>query len=162
MSGESHAGLMPSPWITRWSHLVAPGARVTGIDRDVAAIEPLQDIAEVIVADLEGAPWPLPGRRFDAVVCTNYLWRPLLPLLRDSVASGGLLVYETFAVGHETVGRPSNPDFLLRPGELLAAFAGLRIVAYEDGFIDTPPRFVQRAVAANPASGMSPPRWPLA
>jgi len=182
MSSDPHAALTPSAWVTRWSHLVPPGARVldvacgsgrhvrwfaargarvTGIDRDAAALEPLQDIADVVVADLEGAPWPLPGARFDAVICTNYLWRALLPLLRDSVAPGGLLIYETFAAGNETVGRPSNPDFLLRPGELLVAFAGLRIVAYEDGFLDAPARFVQRVVAANPAGATPPPRWAL-
>ena len=182
MSSDPHAGLVPSPWVTRWSHLVAPGARVldiacgsgrhvrwfatrgarvTGIDRDAAALEPLQDIADVIVADLEGAPWPLTGARFDAVICTNYLWRPLLPTIRDSVAPGGVVIYETFAAGNETVGRPSNPDFLLRPGELLTAFQGLRMVAYEDGFLDAPPRFVQRALAANPAGGTPPPRWAL-
>jgi len=183
MSGTVHATLAPSAWVVRWSHLVAPGARVldvacgsgrhvrwfaargahvTGIDRDIAALEPLRAVAEaVVVADLEAEPWPLANLGFDAVVCTNYLWRPLLPALRASVAPGGVLLYETFAVGNETVGRPSNPDFLLRPGELLAAFAGLRIVAYEDGFLDAPARFVQRLVAAHPAPGAAPPRWPL-
>jgi SAM-dependent methyltransferase len=183
MSAAPHAGLVPSPWVTRWSHLIgagarvldvacgsgrhvrwfaARGARVTCIDRDAAALEPLHDIAETVVADLECEPWPLPGARFDAVVCTNYLWRPLLPVLRDSVATGGFLISETFATGNETVGRPSNPDFLLQPGELLEAFAGLRIVAYEDGFLEAPPRFVQRAVAGRPAAAAPPPRWALA
>jgi SAM-dependent methyltransferase len=174
VSADPHAEPAPSAWVVRGSALVPTGARVldvacgpgrhvrwfaargahvTAVDRDRAALEPLRATAEVVVADLEGAPWPLPGRRFDAVVCTNYLWRPLLPVLRDSLAPGGVLVYETFAVGNETVGRPSNPDFLLRPGELLAAFATLRIVAYEDVFLDAPPRFVQRLLAVDEAPG---------
>jgi hypothetical protein len=99
------------------------GCRVTGFERDAAAVEPLRDIAEIVVADIENDPWPLPGRRFDAVVVTNYLWRPLLPTLVASVAAGGVLLYETFARGNEAFGRPSNPDFLLRPGELLDAAA---------------------------------------
>ncbi len=101
----------------------------------------------MIAADIEGGPWPLAGRRFDAIVCTNYLWRPLLPTLIDALSDGGVLLYETFAVGNETVGKPSNPAFLLRPGELLEAVAGLRVIGYEDGFIEAPARFVQRVVA---------------
>jgi hypothetical protein len=96
---------------------------------------------------------------------THYLWRPLLPTLVDSVAPGGVLIYETFARGNETVGRPSNPDFLLRPGELLDAVRGeLRVVAYEDGFLAPPPRFVQRVAAvreAPGAPGAAPPRHAL-
>lgn len=167
-----HAGLglhdAVSPWVRRWSTLVPAGARVldvacgggrhvrwfaergcavTGVDRDAAAVEPLRAIARVVVADVEARPWPLPGETFDAVVVTNYLWRPLLPAIVASVAAGGVLIYETFAAGQETIGRPSNPDFLLRPGELLQAAAGLRVVAYEDGFVEPPPRFVQRLAA---------------
>lgn len=157
-----------SPWVRRWSHLVAPGAqvldvacgrgrhirwfaqrgcRVTGVDRDAAATEPLLALAEIIVADIEASPWPLPGRRFDAVVVTNYLWRELLPTLIESLASGGVLIYETFALGQHSVGKPSNPAFLLRPGELLAAAQGLRVVAYECGFLTPPDRYVQRIAA---------------
>lgn len=165
-----HAGLAaPSAWIQRWSHLVSPGAtvldvacgsgrhvrwfagqgcRVTALDRDEAAVLPLGDCAEVVVADIEQGPWPLGERRFDAVVVTNYLWRPLLPLLVERVAPGGVLIYETFAAGNETLGRPANPDFLLRRGELLEAVRGkLRVVGYEDGYTEPPPRFVQRLVA---------------
>jgi hypothetical protein len=101
----------------------------------------------MIVADVENAAWPLPGRRFDAVVVTNYLWRELLPTLVDSVDAGGVLIYETFAAGNQTVGKPSNPNFLLREGELLVATRGLRVVAFEDGFLSDPERFVQRIVA---------------
>jgi len=182
-----HAGSGPhdavSPWVRRWSALVPAGARVldvacgggrhvrwfadrgchvTGVDRDGTAVEPLRAVARVVVADLEAGPWPLPGETFDAVVVTNYLWRPLLPAIVASVAEGGVLVYETFAAGNETVGRPSNPDFLLRPGELLAAAQGLRVVAYEDGFVEPPPRFVQRLCAVREAARPAvPPRYPL-
>ena len=103
----------------RW--FAARGCRVTGIDRDATALEPLRGLAEIVVADIENAAGRWPGRRFDAVVVTNYLWRPLLPTLVASVAAGGVLIYETFAHGNETFGKPSNPDFLLRPGELLDA-----------------------------------------
>ncbi|MBX3622446.1 MAG: class I SAM-dependent methyltransferase [Rhizobacter sp.] len=170
--------LQASAWVQRWSHLVkeggtvldvacgsgrhvtwfaARGCQVTALDRDAAALEPLRPLAEVIVADIEAGPWPLAGRRFDAVVVTNYLWRPLLPTIVGSLADGGVLLYETFAVGHQTVGRPSNPDFLLRPGELLEAAHGLTVVAFEDGFLDAPPRFVQRIAVARVPTGASPP-----
>jgi hypothetical protein len=96
------------------------------------------------------------------VLVTHYLWRPILPAVVGAVASGGVLIYETFAVGNQRFGKPSNPDFLLRHGELLAACADLRIVAYEDGFAEPPPRQVQRIVAvretgSDPDAG----RYPL-
>jgi SAM-dependent methyltransferase len=168
-----HAPLSPpSPWVCRWSALIRPGGkvldvacgsgrhvhwlaqqgfRVTGIDRDAAAIDALRGIAQVHVADLEGGAWPLPGARFDAVVVTNYLWRELWPALLEALADGGVLIYETFAEGNQSVGKPSRADFLLRHGELLEAAHGLRIVAYEDGFLDGPPRFVQRIAAMRAA-----------
>jgi hypothetical protein len=97
------------------------------------------------------------------VIVTNYLWRPLLPTLIASVADGGVLIYETFADGNQSVGKPSNPDFLLKPGELLQAAQGLEVVAYENGFLDTPPRFVQRMAAMKPQVGATPfPRRSLA
>ena len=113
-------------------------------------------------ADLEGAPWPLPGERFDAVLVTHYLWRPLWTDLLASLAIGGVLIYETFALGNESVGKPSNPAFLLRPGELLQAAQGLRVLGYEDGFHAAPERFVQRlcAVREAPTSGVAA-RYPL-
>ncbi len=164
----------PSYWVTRWSHLLPPGGsvldlacgsgrhvrwlaaqgwRVTGVERNAAAVEPLRPLAEVVVADLEAAPWPLPGRRFDGIVVTNYLWRPLWPALLAALAEGGVLIYETFASGQQHVGRPSRAEFLLEPGELLRACAGLRVVAFEDGFEPGPPRFVQRIVAVKSAPG---------
>ena len=160
---------MPSPWIVRWAGAIAPrgtvldlacgsgrhvrylaarGLRVTAVDRDRDALaHSHESAAELIEADLERAPWPLPGRRFDAVVVTNYLWRPLMPAIVGSVAEGGLLLYETFALGQEKIGRPTNPDFLLRPGELLSVAQGLRVIAYEDGLAQSPERRLQRLVA---------------
>ena len=175
-----------SAWVQRWSHLVAPGARVldvacgagrhvhwfaqrgchlTGVDRDPAA-RALADCAEVVIADIEAGAWPLEGRRFDAVIVTNYLWRALLPTLLASLDVGGVLIYETFAAGNETVGKPSNPAFLLLPGELLNAAAGLRVLAFEDGFepaqAHAAPRFVQRIVAVRaPGDAGTPPRYSL-
>ncbi|HYN59330.1 MAG TPA: class I SAM-dependent methyltransferase [Rubrivivax sp.] len=173
----------PSPWVCRWAALIRPGGsvldvacgsgrhvrwlaqqgfRVTGVDRDAAAIEALQGIAQVHVADLEGGPWPLPGERFDAVVVTHYLWRALWPALRGALADNGVLIYETFADGNQSVGKPSRADFLLRHGELLEAARGLHIVAYEDGFLDAPARFVQRiAAVAATATPAVPARYPL-
>lgn len=174
-----HGTEQPSAWIRRWSHLVAPGGAVldlacghgrhmrwfrvqghpvTGVDRDPAAIEAIAGLGEALQADIENGPWPLDGRRFDAVVVTNYLWRPLLPAIVASVAPGGVLLYETFAAGNETVGKPSRPDFLLQPGELLRACAELRVVAYEDGFLDEPARFVQRIAAVRPLAAEGPVR----
>ena len=98
----------------------------------------------------------------DAVVVTNYLWRALLPKLVEALADRGVLIYETFAEGNASVGKPSNPDFLLRHGELLRVAADLRVVAYEDGVLDTPERFVQRLVAVRePADAAAPARYPL-
>ncbi|GAP37547.1 putative SAM-dependent methyltransferase Bucepa02006346 [Piscinibacter sakaiensis] len=148
--------LAPSAWVCRWSaDLRAPtrvldlacgsgrhvrwlagrGHAVTAVDRDAAALAGLRGLAgvEALQADVEAGPWPLAGRRFDLVLVTNYLWRPLWPALRDSLADGGRLVCETFGVDQARIGRPSNPDFLLRPGELLAACAGLHVVAFEQG-----------------------------
>lgn len=158
----------PSPWVVRWASQLAAGStvldvacgsgrhvrwlaerglRVTGVDRDAAALAGLSGLAEVLVADIEAGPWPLTGRQFDAVVVTNYLWRPLLPTLVEAVAPGGLLIYETFGAGHARFGRPSRPDFLLQPGELLRATQGLRVLGYEDGYLEPPPRLVQRICA---------------
>ncbi|MEO8080688.1 MAG: class I SAM-dependent methyltransferase [Caldimonas sp.] len=174
----AHGASDASPWIRRWAHLVAPagsvldvaagggrharwfaacGHAVTAVDRDGEALAALPAGIEAIVADLERGPWPLTGRRFDAVVVTNYLWRPLFADLVGALAAGGALLYETFAVGNATVGKPSNPAFLLEPGELLGAMASLRIVAYEDGFLDDPERFVQRIAAVREAGAAGPP-----
>ena len=123
------------------------GHAVTGVDRSAEAIGAVAELGRAIEADIENGPWPLEGECFDAVVITNYLWRPLLPRLVASLAPGGVMIYETFAAGNETVGKPSRPDFLLREGELLQTTAGLHIVAFEDGFSADPDRFVQRVAA---------------
>jgi len=178
MPQPAHGSGPPSPWLQRWAHLLpaagsaldlacgsgrhlrwlaARGLHATGIDRDAAALAASADLAQagsatLIAADVEHGPWPCPGQTFDAVVVTNYLWRPLWPQILASLAPGGVLLYETFADGNQTVGKPSRADFLLQPGELLTRCAGLRIVAYEDGFLDAPPRFVQRVVASKAAA----------
>lgn len=178
----AHAALQPSDWVRRWSHLVpASGAvldvacghgrhmrwfaqrghAVTGIDRDPAAISAVQPLGRAILADIESGPWPLPGEAFAAVVVTNYLWRALVGQVLASVAEGGVLLYETFAEGNESVGKPARPDFLLRHGELLTLCAGLRVVAYEDGFLDQPDRFVQRIAAVREPVGNARARYRL-
>ena len=175
-----HSIAAPSAWIERFAHLITPhgtvldlacgrgrhalwlqrrGHGMTAVDRDEAALAALRAGAtaeaplQAVAADLENAPWPLPGQQFSAVVVTNYLWRPLWPQILASVAPGGLLLYETFSQGNEAVGKPSNPDFLLRPGELLEACSGWLVVAYECGQASTPPRVVQRIAAIRPGSG---------
>lgn len=181
----------PSRWVARWSGLVPAGGAVldvaagggrharwfasrghpvVAVDRDPAALAALRAMPGVDVrdADLEGAPWPLPAEQpFSAVIVTHYLHRPLWPHLLDALAPGGVLIYETFAQGNETVGKPSNPAFLLAPGELLDAVRGrLRVVAYEDGFVAAPREaFVQRICAvregATPTAGAGIPRYEL-
>lgn len=111
------------------------GYSVTAVDREPQVIESVR----FIQADLEdGSPWPLPGERFQGIVVTNYLHRPLFPVLADSLAPGGVLLYETFMLGNERYGRPSNPAFLLRPGELWQAFGSLQVIAFEQGTLAEP------------------------
>jgi SAM-dependent methyltransferase len=133
------------------------GHAITGVDRSAEAIHSAADFGNTLEADIETGPWPLMNgetvRQFDAVLVTNYLWRALFPVIAQSVAPGGLLIYETFSLGNETVGKPSRPDFLLRPGELLSSFDNMRPVAFEEGFLEYPPRFVQRIVAVQADSG---------
>lgn len=168
----SRAHLAPSSWVTRFLPLVqqgdvvldvacgngrhlqlglGAGLRMVGIDRDVSAARALASVADVelIEADLEtGAPWPLRQRRFGGVIVTNYLWRPLLPEIVDAVAPDGALIYETFGMGNERFGRPRNPEFLLRPGELIVATKSkLGIIAYENVVLPDPQRVVQRIAA---------------
>jgi SAM-dependent methyltransferase len=133
--------------------LAAQGFAVTGVDRNADALQGLPAGIAALHADLEGAPWPLPGRTFDGIVVTNYLWRPLWPDLLDALAPGGVLIYETFALGQQRFGKPSRPDFLLQPGELLRVCAGLRVVAYEEGLETGPARCVQRIAAVRASHG---------
>jgi hypothetical protein len=124
------------------------------VDRDTTDMADLagSPALEIMTFDLEaGRPWPLGGRRFAGIVVTNYLHRPLLPAIVGAVAPGGCLLYETFAVGNERFGKPSNPAFLLRPGELLDAVAGrLQVVAYEHLDVTEPrPAAVQRIAAVS-------------
>ncbi len=170
---ENPSTSAPSEWIVRWSHLLASEATVldvacgsgrhmqwfagrrhavTGVDRSAQATAAAEAFGPTVTADIESGPWPFTGQVFGAVVVTNYLWRARMADILAAVAPGGVLLYETFAAGNETVGKPSRPDFLLQPGELLAACAGLRVVAYEDGFLPEPARFVQRIAAIRPAT----------
>lgn len=168
----------PSPWVERCAALIPPGGtvldiacgagrhtnffagagyQVTAIDRDISRLIVRAGI-EVVEADLEGGnPWPLPRQAFDGVVVTNYLYRPLFPVLIDSLNSGGVLIYETFATGNEHLGRPRNPDFLLHDGELLDAVAGkMSVVVYEAGRIEDPaPAIVQRVAAVKSSTERS-------
>jgi SAM-dependent methyltransferase len=150
------------------------GHPVTALDRDAAALGTLrgEPFITPLAADLEGAAWPLSAdARFAAVVVTNYLHRPLFPQLLRALAPGGVLVYETFAQGNESVGKPSNPAFLLAPGELLDRVRGqLRVVAFQDGFLAQPrPAYVQRICAIleaerpdDPVQAAPPPCYELA
>jgi SAM-dependent methyltransferase len=174
-----HSGLAePSRWVRRWAHLIAAGGTVldvasgsgrharwlagqghpvTALDRDAAALASLAGVPGVatLECDLEGAPWPLAAdARFAAIVVTNYLHRPLMPRLIDALAPGGVLIYETFAQGNETVGKPSNPAFLLAPGELLdVCRPALRVIAYQDGFLSQPREaYIQRICAVREKS----------
>jgi SAM-dependent methyltransferase len=143
----------------RHAHWLArQGFQVTAVDRDPAALQFTQQHwpcdampGRVIQADLESGPWPpqpfSAADTWDAIVITHYLWRPLWPALLHSLAPDGVYLHETFAHGNATVGKPSRPEFLLQPGELLRTCADLRIVAFEDGFVSAPDRFVQRIVA---------------
>lgn len=132
-------------------HLRALGHRVVAVDTDVSGLEDLEadENVEIVEADLEAYGWPFSSRLFDGIVVTNYLHRPLFPVLRDSLAAGGVLIFETFAKGNERCGRPSNPDFLLEPNELLDAFAPeLTVVAYEHGFETEPRPAVRQRICA--------------
>jgi SAM-dependent methyltransferase len=169
----AHVTTEPSDWVQRWAHLIAPGGsaldvacghgrhmrllaqqglQVTGIDRDAQALASAQSHGSVLQADIENHPWPLMGQTFDAVVVTHYLWRPLWPELLGAVKPNGFLIYETFAIGQERFGRPSRPDFLLQPGELLQVCAGWHVLAYENGVLTEPLRCVQRIVATPQAA----------
>jgi SAM-dependent methyltransferase len=163
---HEHGALAPSPWVLRWAPLVARGPLLDvacgagrhstlfasrGIDVLAVDREP-QSIPGVrfVQADLEAGAWPFANQRFAAIVVTNYLHRPLLPILAASLQPDGILLYETFMLGNERYGKPSNPRFLLQPGELFDAFAGsLDVLAFEQGRTFAPkPAILQRLCAA--------------
>ena len=162
----------PSPWVVRFAALIPAGGRVLdfacghgrhaawlaqrgreveAVDRDTTALALLVDEPRIRVtqADLENGEWPYADARFDAIVVTNYLFRPRLGLLLDCLTAGGILIYETFMAGNERFGRPGNPEFLLQPGELLERLdADFTIVAFEQGEVATPRRSVVQRVCA--------------
>ncbi|WP_341678781.1 class I SAM-dependent methyltransferase [Niveibacterium sp. SC-1] len=167
----------PSLWVTRHSEMIRPGGRVldlacgrgrhtrwltrrgfqlTAVDADTQAIAELAGLRNVdaLCADLESGGWPLPGQRFDAVVITNYLYRPLMRHVAHALDAGGLVIYETFMQGNERFGRPRSPEYLLAPGELLewSVSEGLELVAFEEGETSIPrPAVVQRLCARRPS-----------
>lgn len=168
----THAPAAPSPWVCRFAGLIAPrgnvldlacgsgrharylaalGHEVLAVDRDAEVLAMLrgQHGIEPRYADLEADPWPFADRQFDGIIVTNYLHRPLWPSLIAALAANGVLIYETFMVGNEAFGKPANPDYLLRPNELLEAFLPeLAVVAFEQGEIAAPrPAMVQRLCA---------------
>lgn len=171
----AHGGEAPSDWVLRWLPRVRAGGRVldlacgqgrhaslaaglglqvTALDRDAMALQRLQGVAGIatLQADIEAGPWPFAGTgviaEFDAVIVTNYLHRALYAQIAAALAPDGLLIYETFMLGNALFGRPSNPDFLLRPDELLTAFPGLSTVAFEQGEVSLPrPAMLQRLCA---------------
>ncbi|MGD2140964.1 MAG: class I SAM-dependent methyltransferase [Burkholderiales bacterium] len=171
-SETPHRQLEPSAWVCRWMRLLpagsvvldlacgygrhvrlalAQGHEVVALDRDGEALARLSTLPGVrtVQADIEQSGWPFPDQRFDAVIVTNYLYRPLFPLLIRAVAHNGLLIYETFARGNERFGRPRNPDFLLKEGELYEVVRpALRVLGYEDIYTSSPgPAMVQRLCA---------------
>lgn len=167
----AHDIVAPSAWVVRWAplmtrgrvldlacgggrharHLAGLGHEVTAIDREPQSLESIRFVR----ADLEdGSPWPLPGEQFQGIVVANYLHRPLFPLIERTLAPGGLLIYETFMRGNERFGKPSNPAYLLEPGELWRAFAGLHIIAFEQGLsLEPKPAMRQRLCARRSPNG---------
>lgn len=172
MADRHGAAGEPSPWVRRFIGGVREGGQaldlacgggrhlrlahalghyVVGVDRDTSGVADLagKPNVELMMVDLEcGGPWPLAGRKFAGVIVTNYLWRPILANVVDSVSRHGVLIYETFAAGNEQFGRPANPDHLLRPGELIEAVHGrLTVIAYENVMLTNPDRVVARVAA---------------
>jgi SAM-dependent methyltransferase len=169
---DPHDLTAPSDWVVRWADRIPAGGRVLdvacgngrharylagrghpveAVERDPAKLADLTGIHGINArcADIENGPWPYGGGRFAGIVVVNYLHRPLFPHLLAGLGPDGVLIYETFAAGNERYGRPSNPDYLLKTGELLEVVRGrLRVVAYEDLIVSEPkPAMVQRICA---------------
>lgn len=163
-----HQQREPSSWVSKYAPAICPAGRVLdvacgdgrhanwlaargfhvfAVDRQVS-----QELSRDVLfthADIESGPWPYGSRLFDAVVVTNYLHRPLFGAILGAVAPGGLLIYETFAAGNEQYGRPSRPDFLLQPGELLEVVRGkMTVIGYEHGYVSQPKEAVVQRLAA--------------
>jgi SAM-dependent methyltransferase len=146
--------------------LASRGYDVLAVDRDSGSLsELLDDCITTLQWDLENgasggeAHWPFEENRFAGIVVTNYLHRPLFPHIAASLMHNGILIYETFSRGNEQFGKPSNPDVLLATGELLdvAASNSLRVIAYEDGYVERPkPAMMQRICAVKAPSDRSP------
>lgn len=174
--------VVPSSWVRRFAALIPVGGRVLdvacgsgrharllasmgyhveAVDRDAPALAALDGLQRITAhaTDLENAPWPFDAACFDGVIVTNYLYRPRFDALVEALRPGGVLIYETFMVGNETLGKPSNPDFLLQPGELLDRVRPrLTVIAFEQGRVDSPnPAFIQRICALAGGVGRLPP-----
>ncbi len=172
-AAPNHQQSEPLPWVVQWlgqqrngarvldfaagsgRHSIAAldqGCSVVAADRDGEALARIGSRVETVQTDLEGQPWPFEPASFDAVIVANYLHRDRLDLLGALIRPSGWLIYQTFAVGNEQYGRPSNPDFLLNPGELLALCerCGLRVIGYEHGQVSGPDAVIQRVAAVRP------------
>jgi SAM-dependent methyltransferase len=168
-SNSAHSQLSDvSPWLLKWAHLLKNnptvldvacgsgrhmqflnqlGCKVTGVDKDELSLQSAARFGKVVHADIENSAWPESiSKKFQVVIVFNYLHRPLMPQIQECVAEGGLLIYETFAIGNEIFGRPKSPEFLLQANELLTYFNLLSPIAYESGQLNKPDRIVQRAV----------------
>ncbi|MFL2667243.1 MAG: class I SAM-dependent methyltransferase [Burkholderiales bacterium] len=175
-----HEGQNPSVWVKRCSELLRPessvldlacgsgrharyfadqGHDVTALDKNPEALSKISSLPRIhtVEYDLEMAPWPFADRTYDAILVTNYLYRPILENIVDTLSPSGILIYETFMLGNERFGRPSNPDFLLRPNELIdVTYKKLHILIYEAGRISSPkPALVQRVCAVSGNSDYS-------
>lgn len=162
----------PSPWVVKHAGLIIKGGRVldlacgngrnavwlakqgfrvNAVDQNAASLMqlPRHENIQNLLADVESGPWPYPGELFDGIVVCNYLHRPMLALLATFLAPSGVLIYETFMSGNEKLGRPQNPDFLLKPDELLQVFSPvLDVVAFEQGEQALPKLAVMQKICA--------------